>query len=196
MAKILGVASSLRADSNTRKLLKLLLEEARVAGGEVKLLDLSETCLPMYDPEHEEPDPNQRQARELVLWADAFVLGSPDYHGSMSGAMKNFLDHFWEEFAGKLFGVIVSSHEKGLTVQDQIRTAVRQCYGWSLPYGIGFNGEKAFDGEGRLVSGPLGRRVRMMARDLVVYGALIHGQFQADLVKDPPPPSFAGRYRE
>jgi NAD(P)H-dependent FMN reductase len=39
-----------------------------------------------------------------VIWADAFVLASPDYHGSMSGVMKNFLDHFWEEFAGKAFG--------------------------------------------------------------------------------------------
>jgi azobenzene reductase len=38
-----------------------------------------------------------------VIWADAFVLASPD-HGSMSGVMKNFLDHFWEEFAGKAFG--------------------------------------------------------------------------------------------
>jgi len=36
--------------------------------------------------------------------------------------MKNFLDHFWREFAGKLFATIVASHEKGLTVTDQLRT--------------------------------------------------------------------------
>ena len=35
---------------------------------------------------------------ELVKWADAFVLATPDYHGSMSGTMKNFLDFFWKEF--------------------------------------------------------------------------------------------------
>ena len=55
-----------------------------------------------------------------INWADAFVLASPDFHGSMSGAMKNFLDYFWEEFAGKTFGYIIASHEKGLTVADQI----------------------------------------------------------------------------
>ena len=40
----------------------------------------------------------------------------------MSGALKNFLDHFYEEFAGKVFGYIVASHEKGLTVMDQMRS--------------------------------------------------------------------------
>jgi NAD(P)H-dependent FMN reductase len=54
----------------------------------------------------------------------------------MSGAIKNFLDYFWEDFAGKTFGYMVASHEKGLTVADQMRTAIRQCYVWSVPYNI------------------------------------------------------------
>ena len=52
--------------------------------------------------------------------------------------MKNFLDHFWREFAGKLFASVVASHEKGLTVTDQLRTVARQCYAWSMPYGVSF----------------------------------------------------------
>jgi len=51
--------------------------------------------------------------------AGAYILGTPDYHGSISSALKNFLDHFWQEFAGKLFASVVASHEKGLTVTDQ-----------------------------------------------------------------------------
>ncbi|MGI0050233.1 MAG: NADPH-dependent FMN reductase, partial [Nitrososphaeraceae archaeon] len=30
----------------------------------------------------------------MVKWADAFILSTPDYHGSMAGSMKNFLDYF------------------------------------------------------------------------------------------------------
>jgi len=86
---------------------------------------------------------------EDLNWADAFVLASPDNHGSMSGSMKNLLDFYWEEFAGKTFGYICSSHETGLTVMDQMRTAVRQCYGWSLPYGVSVNGEEDFNEKGR-----------------------------------------------
>jgi FMN reductase len=43
--------------------------------------------------------------KHLVEWADAFVLASSDYHGSMSGALKNFLDHFWEELLEKPLGI-------------------------------------------------------------------------------------------
>jgi FMN reductase len=45
----------------------------------------------------------------MVKWADAFILATPDYYGSMSGSIKNFVDYFWSEFAGKLFGYICSS---------------------------------------------------------------------------------------
>jgi len=130
---------------------------------------------------------------EDLNWADAFVLASPDYHGSMSGAMKNFLDFYWEEFAGKTFGYICSSHEKGLTVMDQMRTAVRQCYGWSLPYGVSINGEEDFNEKGEIVNSLLVKRLKILARDLVVYGKLIRGQFLQDIsteVSD----TFAARY--
>jgi len=63
----------------------------------------------------------------------------------MSGVMKNFLDFFWLDFAGKAFGYVYASHEKGLTVMNQIRTAVRQHYGWSMPYGLPVNSNRGFD---------------------------------------------------
>src|SRR5262245_37404544 len=138
MTKILGVNGSRRKKSHTRKLLANLLEQAKGFGAEIELIDLAETPLSLFHPDGNEADPVLERTTELVLWADAYVLGSPDYHGSMSGVIKNFLDHYWQEFTGKLFGYVVASHEKGLTVQDQMRTAIRQCYGWSLPYGIGF----------------------------------------------------------
>ena len=108
--------------------------------------------------------------------------------------MKNFLDYYWEEFAGKTLGYICTSHEKGLTVMDQMRTAVRQCYGWSLPYCISVNGEQDFNEEGELVNGVLEKRLRMLARDLVVYGKVIREQFLQDLSSDVTD-TFVARYR-
>jgi len=195
MTKILCVNGSLRQNSHTRKLLLLAVDAAKEAGGEVKLLDLAETSLPMYNPDIEDPHPVEEQVRELVLWADAFILGSPDYHGSMSGALKNFLDYFWHEFTGKLFGTIAASHEKGLTVMDQVRTAIRQCYGWSLPYGIGFNGDEDFEKSGALKNERLGARAKMMGHDMVKYGALLHKQFESDLAKHPREPGFAQNFK-
>ena len=193
--KVLGVCGSTRAQSYSSRAAKVALEAARAQGAETRLLELGELDLPTYNPdeafaEHE----GLRLATDAVNWADVFVLASPDYHGSMSGAMKNFLDFYWEEFAGKLFGYVCASHEKGLTVMEQMRTAVRQCYGWSLPYGASVHGEHDFDAAGRVTNTRLASRLRMLGRDLVVYGSLIRGQFNLDLA-DALAETFAARYR-
>ena len=191
--KILGVSGSLRNGSFSRRALELTLDAVPNPEAETRLLDLGRSELPMYRPGARAPAEVVRQVAGAVTWADAFLLATPDYHGSMSGAMKNFLDYHWEEFAGKLFGYICASHEKGLTAMDQMRTAVRQCYGWSLPYGVSVHGEHDFDEAGAVINARLAGRFRMLARDLTVYGTLLRGQFQHDLVEGSHD-TFASRY--
>jgi NAD(P)H-dependent FMN reductase len=191
---VLGVGSSLRERSYSTSGLKLLLGKAKSKMAETRLLDLRQTNLPMLYSTREDTE-EIVQTTELVKWADAFVLATPDYHGSMSGSLKNFLDYFWSEFAGKTFGYIVASHEKGLTVMDQMRTAVRQCYGWSLPYGISINSEEDFNDKMELTNKKLMSRLDMMARDLVVYGKLLRGQFVNDLSQKVPVNTFAAYYK-
>ena len=192
---VLGVGSSMRQGSYSTTALNMILDMAKGNGAETKLLDLRQTNLPMLyaakDDTHEIV-----QATELVEWADAYILATPDYHGSMSGSLKNFLDYFWSEFAGKTFGYIVASHEKGLTVMDQMRTAVRQCYGWSIPYGVSINPEDDFDDKRKVINKRLSSRLDMLARDLVVYGKLIRKQFVNDLVQNPPVNTFAAYYKK
>ena len=194
-------------DPSVPRALKLVLEEAKKYGAGSQLLELREVRLPIYDPSRsvsEELYQDVNGHRENVLdsvtaaisWADAFVLASPDFHGSMSGAMKNFLDYFWEEFAGKTFGYIIASHEKGLTVADQMRTSVRQCYGWSMPYNISINGANDFNSAGNPINSILANRIKMLARDLVTYGTLIRRQFLQDVMNKEVSDSYASHYRE
>lgn len=201
---ILGVAGSMRQESYSTLGLKMVLEEAKKYGSESHLLDLRDRNLPLYDPgAPSSNDPSLNNSNNVLekittalKWADALVLASPDYHGSMSGTLKNFLDYFWEDFAGKTFGYIIASHEKGLTVADQMRTAVRQCYGWSMPYNISINGEKDFDSEGNLVNSALVKRIKMLARDLVTYGTLIRRQFLQDVADHQILDTYASHYRD
>jgi azobenzene reductase len=192
---VLGVGSSMRQGSYSTTALNMILDMAKGNEAETKLLDLRQTNLPMLyaakDDTHE-----IGQVTELVDWADAYILATPDYHGSMSGSLKNFLDYFWSEFAGKTFGYIVASHEKGLTVMDQMRTAVRQCYGWSIPYGISINPEDDFNDKKEVINRKLWSRLDMLARDLVVYGKLIRKQFVNDLVQNAPVNTFAAYYKK
>lgn len=193
---ILGVASSMRKESNSTRALKSILDIIKTNyDAEIQILDLRQTILPfLYYQEHDKKT-EILTAEKMVKWADAFILATPDYHGSMSGSIKNFLDYFWSEFAGKLFGYICSSHEKGLTVMDQMRTAVRQCYGWSMPYGISINGEKDFGSTGNVTNKVLLQRMKMLARDIVIYGKLHRNQFLYDLSSHEMN-TFASHYRD
>jgi NAD(P)H-dependent FMN reductase len=201
---VLGVAGSMRQDSYSTLGLRMVLEEVKKYYSESYLLELRDINLPLYDPSGPSSNDlsfnNSNNVLEKITtalkWADALVLASPDYHGSMSGTLKNFLDYFWEDFAGKTFGYIIASHEKGLTVADQMRTAVRQCYGWSMPYNISINGEKDFDSKGNLVNSALVKRIKMLARDLVTYGALIRRQFLQDVADHQLLDTFASHYRD
>lgn len=183
MTNILGIAGSLRLNSYSTRALKLVLEKAATKyASETNLIDLREMELSIYNPNiSSENDKILTYVTREVIKADSYVLASPDYHGSMSGAIKNLLDYYWREFAGKTFGYIVASHEKGLTVMDQMRTAVRQCYGWSMPYGISIHGDHDFDESGHITNSSLSSRLEMLARDLTVYGKLLREQFITDI---------------
>ncbi|HXU95735.1 MAG TPA: NAD(P)H-dependent oxidoreductase [Candidatus Nitrosotalea sp.] len=191
--KVLGVGSSLRENASSTSALSIALDFAKKQGAEIRLLDLKQTKLPLFDPTSNQSLSEINKAKDDVNWSDALILSTPDYHGSMSGVMKNFLDYFWAEFAGKTFGYICASSEKGLTAMDQMRTAVRQCYGWSIPYGVSVSDSEDFvNGK---ITPKLESRLDMLARDLVVYGNIIRQQFVKDL-DGVFSNTFASRYRK
>lgn len=182
---ILAVIGSLHRHSATRVVLQYAASQLRALGCSVDLLDFAEEPLPLFNPDSSYAHPLYRPLQERVERADVFLLGTPDYHGSMSSALKNFLDHFWREFAGKLFASIVASHEKGLTVTDQIRTVARQCYAWSLPYGLCFT-DQADVQNGTVATEAFRARLAMLVRDLRVYGRLLARQRETDLASTDP----------
>ena len=189
---VLAVVGSLHRDSVTRAVIRHVTDKLKALGCGVDVLDFEKEPLALYNPDVAHDLPGYAELQERVDRADVIVLGTPDYHGSISGATKNFLDHFWREFAGKLFATIVASHEKGLTVTDQLRTVARQCYAWTLPYGVSFT-EDVDVKDGEIVNDSLKNRLEMMVRDVRVYGELLGRQRRADLAGNDP--GFLARHR-
>jgi FMN reductase len=190
---VLAVVGSLQRGSVSRVVIQDIAEQLQASGCHVDVLDFLKEPLALYNPDiaHDLPAYAELQAR--VDRADVICLGTPDYHGSVSGAMKNFLDHFWHEFAGKLFATIVASHEKGLTVTDQLRTIARQCYAWTLPYGVSFSEDDDVK-DNRIASPALRQRLAMLVRDVRVYGMLLARQRRADLAGTDP--GFLAHHRK
>jgi NAD(P)H-dependent FMN reductase len=190
--KVLAVAGSLHQKSVTRMVIRHVAKQLEADGCTVDLLDFEKEPLALYNPDTAHEGPAYAALRARVDHADVILLGTPDYHGSISSATKNFLDHFWREFAGKLFATIVASHEKGLTATDQLRTIARQCYAWTLPYGVSFTEGQDFK-EGEIVSDTFKQRLEMLIRDVHVYGRLLSRQRVADLKGTEP--GFLARLR-
>jgi len=190
---VLAVVGSLNKVSSVRFVVNHVANGLKAAGANVDLLDLLNEPLTLFNPELYQGVTGFPELKARVDRADVFILGTPDYHGSMSSTIKNFLDHFWHEFAGKLFASIVASHEKGLTVTDQLRTVARQCYAWSLPYGVSFADQTDVRGE-TIVSDALRSRLEMMIRDVRVYGEVLSRQRRSDLASNDA--GFMARWRK
>src|SRR5215831_4432589 len=179
--QVLAVVGSLHRESVTRIVLRKVAEDLTRSGCRVDVLDFEKEPLALYNPDVAHDMPGYAELQDRVDRADVVVLGTPDYHGGISGAMKNFLDHFWHEFAGKLFATVVASHEKGLTVTDQLRTVARQCYAWTLPYGISFTEDLDVNGN-EITSPAFKERLDMLIRDARVYGQILAKQRRLDLI--------------
>ena len=176
----MAVIGSLNKNSVTRVVVNQVAAALSAQGRVVDLLDLLEEPLALYNPDLAYHASGYLPLQARVHKADVYVLGTPDYHGGISSALKNFLDHFWQEFTGKLFATVVASHDKGLTVTDQLRTVARQCYAWSLPYGVAFM-EREDVRDGQVASPVLQQRLEMLVRDVSTYGELLARQRRADL---------------
>src|SRR4030095_5359730 len=172
---VLAVVGSLNKVSSVRFVVNHVANGVKAAGVNVDVLDLLNEPLPLFNPELYQGVTGFAELKARVDRADVFVLGTPDYHGSMSSTIKNFLDHFWHEFAGKLFATIVASNEKGLTVTDQLRTVARQCYAWSLPYGVSF-ADQVDVKEDKIVSESFRKRLDMLVRDGGGFGGVVGPQ--------------------
>jgi NAD(P)H-dependent FMN reductase len=190
--QVLAVIGSLNENSLTAVVIHEVARQLAARNCLVDVLDMRREKLELFNPESTHGSSYYAALQKRVAAADVYLLGTPDYHGSVSSALKNFLDHFWKEFAGKLFATIVSSHEKGLTVSDQLRTIARQCYAWSLPYAVSF-ADKEDVKDGAIVNENFRQRLEMMCHDLTAYGTILARQREHDLAGAHP--GFMARHR-
>jgi FMN reductase len=91
---LLGIVGSVSADSRTRTAVEIALDAAAERDGvRTDLLHLADYDLATADGrgigDHEG---DTAAALELIVEADAYVVGTPVYRGSYSGALKNLLD--------------------------------------------------------------------------------------------------------
>ena len=96
---ILGIAGSLRAGSHNTQLLRLAAEELP-EGVELVVFD-GLADIPAFDQDLEDLAPDAVDAlKAAIAEADAVLIATPEYNGSIPGALKNALDWVSRPIAG------------------------------------------------------------------------------------------------
>ena len=176
------VSGSSRPDSNLQGVVVLVRETLEAYGDaiETRLVDLAKTALPVmeYGDESQAELDSVRAIRDNARWADGFVLITPEYHGSMSGALKNWFDYLWHELAGKFAGVVSVT---GGGTGDMSTTAVRNCFSWCNGFTLPFNAaarRSDFGATGSITDATVRDRILRVTHDVVRYAPELRRLFE------------------
>src|SRR3712207_1306850 len=91
--RVLGVAGSMQPNSLSHRALALAMDIVHQIGCETVTFDLGRTPLPFCNEERlERWQPAVCEWRDQVSRAHALILVTPEYHGSLSGVLKNAID--------------------------------------------------------------------------------------------------------
>ncbi len=180
--RILGIGGSARRGSRSLSALRAALGVAEASGAQTVLADVRDLDLPVYDSDKalEEYPHTLRRLLDEVRAADAYILCSPTYHGTIAGGVKNVLDalNFLAAdtppyFGGKVVGLRALGGESATHVIDALHHATRALNGLSTPTVVTVPGS-ALDPESGALHDPVTReRLQTMVDQMIV---LTHGR--------------------
>lgn len=182
--RVVGLVGSLRTVSYTRMAVKLALAGAAKLGAETQLIDLRDYDLIFCDGETDDADlpSDVRRLQAEVQAADGIILGTPDYHGSYSGVLKNALDLMgFTEFGGKVIGLVAVAGGAlgGTNALACLRTVCRALHGWVVPEQVAVpQASRQFDAAGNPLDDALARRLEKVGGEVARF-AFLHSSQQA-----------------
>ena len=145
--RIVGLGGSVDAASQSERALLGVLRRAEERGAQVQAFVGTAIDFPPYHtgatlPVRAEP------YLEALRAADAVVISSPGYHGTVSGLVKNALDYLEElrhdrrpYLEGRPVGVLAVARgwQAGVGTLTTLRQVVHALRGWPTPLGLVVN---------------------------------------------------------
>jgi NAD(P)H-dependent FMN reductase len=151
------------------------LRGAAELGAITELVDLHEYHLPFADG-GDDATPDMVRLRAQVKQADGIILGTPEYHGSFSGVLKNALDLMgFDEFEGKMVGLVgVSGGAMGaFDAMNSLRNIGRALHAWVIPEQVAVpSARKVFDKTGKITDQELEARILAVGRQVARFARL------------------------
>ncbi len=178
---VVGIGGTFRPGSSSEMLVRGVLAECEAMGARTTMFDGPALAdLPHFNSERPERTSEQRAFVEAVRSADALVIGSPGYHGGVSGVVKNAIDLLEDTraddrvyFDGMPVGLIVSAAgwQAGGVTLAALRGIVHAMRGWPTPVGIALNSieQKPFGPDGAIVDRGVAAQIALQARQIMGF---------------------------
>jgi NAD(P)H-dependent FMN reductase len=187
---VVGIGGSLRPGSYTRMAVAIALEGAADAGASTHLIDLRDYKLPFCagkTGELERSDDVLRLRKE-VQQAQGIILGTPVYHGSFSGVLKNALDAMgFEEFEGRIVGLLgISGGAFGAAdALTGLQVVSRALHAWVIPRQVSVaEAWKLFDKDGHITDTAIEGRLKEVGRQVVRFAYLHTSRQTLDFLRE------------
>ena len=171
MVKIVGISGSLREGSYSSSALNLVTQRLSDLGASVEIIDLRSLNLPFCDGGKDySAYPDVAKLKQIVKESDGLVLATPEYHGILSGVMKNALYLLtFEELSCKVTGLMsVLGGQSNSNALNDLRVIMRWVHAWVIPEQIAIGQAwQVFDKEGKLLDEKIAERFDQFAQSLL-----------------------------
>jgi FMN reductase len=179
--RVVALGGTLRPGSSTERTLAHVLRHAQNLGASTALFSGEMINLPIYVPGQQVRCERTRALLAALRSADAIVVGSPGYHGGISGLVKNALDYVEDMsrdpapyFEGRAIGCVAtgSGWQGANATLNALRNVIHALRGWPSPFGIALNTlEPLFASDGECLTPGVDDATRLMAGQLVDFAS-------------------------
>lgn len=169
--RLVATAGSVRPGNFTSKALAMALDELRQRHVPVEVIDLARANLSLPGLT---PTDDALSIRKLITGAAGVILATPEYHGSYSSVIKQFIENlgFPSVLAGKPVALLgVAAGQIGaVKALEHLRGVCAHIGAVVLPATVSVAGvQKLFDESGRCLDPATEKNVRGLATSLLDY---------------------------
>ncbi len=171
---ILLISGSLSTMSYSGALLRYFAQQISKAGQSCDIVNFTELPLPLFVPDapNSQELENTQTLVKKINQANGLIIATPLYHGSLSGVLKNALDHLPSTaFGNKPIALanVGGGIRAGQSACEHLRTIIRSMSGHVIQTQLGcFDGDfKTFDEELHLNDAAIKQRADKLVLELI-----------------------------
>lgn len=174
----------MRPGSSSERALRYALSRCEEQGATTELFTGETLDLAAYDPESPAKTAKVARLIEALRASHGVIVGSPGYHGSVSGMVKNALDYAEAlrndeppYFEGRAVGLVACAQgwQAAGTTLATLRQIVHALRGWPTPMGVAFNTSTRPFSDSDIPADPaLARQLEIIADQVLEFSLMRH----------------------